>query len=116
MIELNEIRPYGYGMFLYSPDVLTDFLKEKKCRAKKLLTYFDKNKNVFLSLLKPVLHCRFISYPYTTIRFLYLSMKPAKPCPRVGNKYIDMMIFLSRWETAINCALRLLTTFNIIKT
>lgn len=47
MIELNEIEPYGYGMFLYSPDVLIDFLKERKCRAKKLLTYFDKNKNVF---------------------------------------------------------------------
>lgn len=52
MIELNEIEPYGYGMFLYSPDVLTDFLKARKCRAKKLLTYFDKNKNVFFESIK----------------------------------------------------------------
>lgn len=34
MLELNEIKPWGYGMFLYSPDVLTDFLKEKKRHAK----------------------------------------------------------------------------------
>lgn len=52
MIELNEIRPYGYGMFLYSPDILTDFLKEKKCRAKKLITYFDKHRNVFFESIK----------------------------------------------------------------
>lgn len=47
MIQLNEIRPYGYGVFLYSPDMLTDFLKAEKCHAKKLISYFDKNKNMF---------------------------------------------------------------------
>lgn len=68
MIELNEIRPYGYGVFLYSPDVLTDFLKEKTCRAKKLLTYFDKNKNVFFESIKngvalPIYRISVYSYP-----------------------------------------------------
>ena len=47
MIQLNEISPHGYGMALYSPDILIDFLKAEKCRTKKLASYFDKNKDIF---------------------------------------------------------------------
>ena len=52
MIQLNEISPYGYGIFLYSPDVLTGFLKSEKCRAKKLCTYFNKNKDIFFKAIE----------------------------------------------------------------
>lgn len=37
----------GYGMFVYSPDVFVNFLKAEKCRARKLLTYFDRRRDVF---------------------------------------------------------------------
>lgn len=47
MIQLEELHPTGYGMFVYSPDVFVDFLKAEKCRARKLLTYFDKHRDVF---------------------------------------------------------------------
>jgi hypothetical protein len=47
MIQLNEISPYGYGMVLYSPDILITFLETEKCRVKKLASYFDKNKDIF---------------------------------------------------------------------
>lgn len=47
MIQLNRLFAQGYGIMFYSPDVLTDFLKAEKCRAKKLCTYFDKHKEVF---------------------------------------------------------------------
>jgi len=52
MIQLNEISPQGYGMFLYSPDILTAFLKAEKCRVKKLLSYFNKNKNIFYKAIE----------------------------------------------------------------
>jgi hypothetical protein len=52
MIQLNEISPKGYGMFLYSPDILAEFLKAEKCRAKKLATYFNKNKNIFYKAIE----------------------------------------------------------------
>ena len=41
MIQLGELHPAGYGMFVYSPDVFVNFLKAEQCRARKLLTYFD---------------------------------------------------------------------------
>lgn len=47
MIQLEELHPAGYGMFVYSPDVFVNFLKTEKCRARKLLTYFDKHRDVF---------------------------------------------------------------------
>lgn len=47
MIQLEELHPAGYGMFVYSPDVFVSFLKAEKCRARKLLTYFDKHLDVF---------------------------------------------------------------------
>jgi len=52
MIQLNEISPHGYGMILYSPDILVEFLKAEKCRARKLCTYFDKNKDVFYKAIE----------------------------------------------------------------
>lgn len=52
MKQLDEICPYGYGIYVYSPDLLTDFLKGEKCRAKKLITYFDKHKPVFFKAIE----------------------------------------------------------------
>lgn len=40
MIQLEELHPAGYGLFVYSPDVFVNFLKAERCRARKLLTYF----------------------------------------------------------------------------
>lgn len=39
MIQLEELHPAGYGMFVYSPDVFVNFLKAERCRARKLLRF-----------------------------------------------------------------------------
>ena len=45
MIQLEELHQAGYGLFIYLPDVFVNFLKAEKCRARKLLTYFDRTES-----------------------------------------------------------------------
>lgn len=52
MIKLGEFSADGYGMAIISTDLFTEYLKEKKCRAKKLLSYFDNNKDLFFDSVK----------------------------------------------------------------
>jgi len=49
---LGELSADGYGFAL--PDVrdLSEFLKERKCRAKKLLSYWDAHKQLFYDAVK----------------------------------------------------------------
>ena len=49
--ELNSIYAFGYGLFIYSPGTFNEWVKEKKCRAKKMLSYLDKHKDMFLEMI-----------------------------------------------------------------
>ena len=49
--ELNSIYAFGYGLFIYSPSTLNEWMQEKKCRAKKMLSYLDKHKDMFLEMI-----------------------------------------------------------------
>ena len=49
--ELNSIYAFGYGLFIYSPGTFNGWMQEKKCRAKKMLSYFDKHKDMFLEMI-----------------------------------------------------------------
>ena len=49
--ELNSIYAFGYGLFIYSPSTFNEWMQEKKCRAKKMLSYFDKHKDMFLEMI-----------------------------------------------------------------
>ena len=49
--ELNCIYAFGYGLFIYSPGTFNEWMKEKKCRAKKILSYLDKHKDMFLEMI-----------------------------------------------------------------
>nr|WP_199000941.1 hypothetical protein [Flavobacterium sp. ASV13] len=40
MTNIGEFSGDGYGMSIILTDLFTEYLKEKKCRAKKLLSYF----------------------------------------------------------------------------
>lgn len=42
----------GYGFALLEPRDLSEFLKERKCRAKKLLSYWDAYKQLFYDAVK----------------------------------------------------------------
>ena len=49
--ELNSIYAFGYGLFIYSPGTFNEWMQEKKCRAKKMLSYLDKHKDMFLEMI-----------------------------------------------------------------
>ncbi len=52
MKNIGEFSADSYGMAIISTELLTEYLKEKQCRAKKLLSYFDKNHILFLDSIK----------------------------------------------------------------
>ena len=49
---LGELSADGYGFALLEPRDLSEFLKERKCRAKKLLSYWDAHKQLFYDAVK----------------------------------------------------------------
>ena len=49
--ELNSIYAFGYGLFIYSPSTFNEWMQEKKCRAKKMLSYLDKHKDMFFEMI-----------------------------------------------------------------
>ena len=48
----NVLDITNYGIALFSPTILQDFLKKEKIRSKKLLSKFEKDKDVYLKTLK----------------------------------------------------------------
>ena len=52
MKNIGELSADGYGMAVFATDVFNSYMKEKKCRAKKYLSYFDKNKEFFYQTIK----------------------------------------------------------------
>ena len=51
MKELNSIYAFGYGLFIYSPGTFNEWMQERKCRAKKMLSYLDKHKDMFFEMI-----------------------------------------------------------------
>ena len=49
---MGELSADGYGFALLEPRDLSEFLKERKCRAKKLLSYWDAHKQLFYDAVK----------------------------------------------------------------
>lgn len=50
----------GYGFALFEPRDLSEFLKERKCRAKKLLSRWNAHKQLFYDAIKSAKFCPFI--------------------------------------------------------
>ena len=49
---MGELSTDGYGFALLDVRDLSEFLKERKCRAKKLLSYWDAHKQLFYDAVK----------------------------------------------------------------
>ena len=49
---MGELSADGYGFALLDVHDLSEFLKERKCRAKKLLSYWDAHKQLFYDAVK----------------------------------------------------------------
>ena len=53
MIHLDKpISSNGYGIAVVSAETFQELCKEHRIRSKKMLTYFDKNHNVFYDFIK----------------------------------------------------------------
>ena len=52
MHYIGELTTDGYGMAIIPIDLLTKYLASKKCRAKKLLSYLQKNFELFLEIVE----------------------------------------------------------------
>lgn len=53
MIHLDKpISSSGYGIAVVSAQTFQELCKEHRIRSKKMLTYFDKNHNVFYDFIK----------------------------------------------------------------
>ena len=53
MIHLDKpISSNGYGIAVVSAEIFQELCKEHRIRSKKMLTYFDKNHNVFYDFIK----------------------------------------------------------------
>ena len=50
----------GYGFALLDVHDLSEFLKKRKCRAKKLLSCWDAHKQLFYDAIKGAKFCSFI--------------------------------------------------------
>lgn len=47
MKKIGELSGFGYGMSVLSTELFTQYLKDKNCKARKLLTYFGRNEELF---------------------------------------------------------------------
>ena len=52
MVHIGDLSAYGYGMMIFSTDVFNEYIIHKKWRAKKYLSWFNKNKDHFYQIIK----------------------------------------------------------------
>ena len=77
---MGELSADGYGFALLDVRDLSEFLKERKCRAKKLLRYWDAHKQLFYDAVKGAKALPF--YPLTVRSyeiFVYTDKEFAPP-------------------------------------
>lgn len=91
MQNIGELTADGYGMMLFPADLLTEFLKLKKNRAKKLISYLNKNKDFFFELIR---EGKIIPF-YTISRFEYqIFVSINEEFPPIPEGYKE----ISRWS------------------
>ena len=49
---LGELSARDYGIVVFSPDLFNEYVKINKWKAKKLITFFNKDKDKFLQIIK----------------------------------------------------------------
>ena len=52
MINIGELTAMDYGIMVFSTDLFNDYIKNKKWKAKKYLSWFNKNKEHFHEIIK----------------------------------------------------------------
>ena len=52
MKNIGELDAMGYGIIIFSTDLFNEYLKQKKWKAKKYISWFNKNKEQFHQIIK----------------------------------------------------------------
>ena len=81
---LGELSADGYGFALLDVRDLSEFLKERKCRAKKLLSYWDAHKQLFYDAVKGAKALPF--YPLTVCSYEIFICTDGDFTPPAGYK------------------------------
>ena len=79
---LGELSADGYGFALLDVHDLSEFLKERKCRAKKLLSYWDAHKQLFYDAVKGAKALPF--YPLTVCSYEIFVCMDEEFAPSAG--------------------------------
>ena len=79
---MGELSADGYGFALLDVRDLSEFLKERKCRAKKLLSYWDAHKQLFYDAIKGAKALPF--YPLTVRSYEIFVCTDEEFVPPVG--------------------------------
>ncbi len=79
---MGELSADGYGFALLDVRDLSEFLKERKCRAKKLLSYWDAHKQLFYDAVKGAKVLPF--YPLTVRSYEIFVCTDGDFTPSVG--------------------------------
>lgn len=87
MINIGELTAYGYGLVIFSTDLFNEYIKSKKWRAKKYVSFFDKHKEYFHQIIKDG-----IIFPiYSIARFEYeIFVKIDEPDKNLPDGYKEI--------------------------
>ena len=99
---MGELSADGYGFALLEPRDLSEFLKERKCRAKKLLSYWDAHKQLFYDAVKGAKALPF--YPLTVRSYEIFVCMDEEFAPPAGYEVAfkrDELYFAPQSDSAI---------------
>ena len=99
---MGELSADGYGFALLDVRDLSEFLKERKCRAKKLLSYWDAHKQLFYDAVKGAKALPF--YPLTVRSYEIFVCTDEEFAPPAGYEVAfkrDRLYFAPQSDSAI---------------
>ena len=99
---LGELSADGYGFALLDVRDLSEFLKKRKCRAKKLLSYWDAHKQLFYDAVKGAKALPF--YPLTVRSYKIFVCMDEEFAPSMGYEVAfkrDRLYFALQSSSAI---------------
>ena len=103
---MGELSADGYGFALLEPRDLSEFLKERKCRAKKLLSYWNAHKQLFYDAVKGAKVLPF--YPLTVRSYEIFVCMDEEFAPPAGYEVAfkrDKLYFAPQSDSAILASL-----------
>jgi hypothetical protein len=64
MKSIGKLAAFEYGIMVFSPGLFNEYIKQNKIKAKKYISYFNKNKEFFYKIIKDGIIAPFYLIPY----------------------------------------------------